>query len=91
MKHKKATIDIETKHGTYGAVLKWDAKDKAYIVKVQSLPGVFTFGKNIRDAKKMAKDVIELYCDCLIREGNIIVDDKRKVAGSIPSHVIAVR
>lgn len=92
MKHKRITADLETKRGTYEAVFKWDAKDKAYIVNVPSLSGVVTFGKNLKDAKRMAKDAIELYCECLIDDGNIIIDDKEKVFGKIPhSRIIAVR
>jgi predicted RNase H-like HicB family nuclease len=92
MTSKKLTLNIETKRGTYEAVFGWDVKDKAYIVSVPSLSGVVTFGKNLKDAKRMIKDAIELYCDCLIDEGNIIIDDTKKAFGKIPhSRIIAVR
>ena len=91
-KLKKIVLDIETKKGIYQVVFRWDVKDKAYLVSVPSLPGVVTFGKNLADAKRMAKDAVELYCTCLIGEGNIIIDDKRKVIGKIPtSHIVAIR
>lgn len=92
MTAKKLDLSIETKRGTYEAVFKWDAKDKAYIVNVPSLSGVVTFGKNLKDAKRMAKDAIELHCECLIDDGNIIIDDEEKAVGKIPhSRIIAVR
>ena len=92
MTAKKITLNIETKRGTYEAVFRWDAKDKAYIVNVPSLSGVVTFGKNLKDAKRMIKDAIELYCDCLINDGNIIIDDEERAVGKIPhSRIIAVR
>lgn len=83
---------IKTKNGTYKIVVWFDKKDKAYLVKVPSLPDVFTFGKTIADAKKMAKDAIELYCDCQVDEGHIVIDDERRAVGKLPkSHVIAVK
>lgn len=89
---EKHSLNISTKRGTYKAVFKWDKRDKAYIVSVPSLPDVFTFGKNLQDAKRMAKDAIELYCECLIDEGKIVIDDERRVVGDVPlSRIIAVR
>jgi predicted RNase H-like HicB family nuclease len=82
----------QTKTGDYEISIWFDENDKAFLVKVPSLPGVVTFGKTIEEAKKMAKDAIELYCDCLIDEGKIIIDDKRKVYGRIPkSNVITIK
>ncbi len=88
---KKYIFSIVTKRGTYSVVLKWDSRDKAYLVSIPSLPEVITFGKTLADAKRMAKDAIELHCDCLIDEGNIIIDDTKRVIGKVPrSRVIAL-
>jgi predicted RNase H-like HicB family nuclease len=88
----KKEFIIKTKDGVYKIVVWFDSKDKAYLVKVPSLPDVFTFGKSISDAKRMAKDAIELYCDCLVDEGNIVIDDERRAVGKLPkSHVISVK
>ena len=91
-KAKKYTFHIPTKRGNYDVVLTWDSKDRAYLVSVPSLPEVITFGKNLADAKRMAKDAIELHCDCLIDEKHIIIDDDKRVIGRIPrrSRVIAL-
>ena len=91
-KATKREFVIKTKEGSYNIIVWFDKKDKAYLVKVPSLPEVFTFGKSLVDAKKMAKDAIELYCDCLIDEGNIVIDDQRHAVGKLPkSHVISVK
>lgn len=90
-KIKKYTFNIPTNRGTYSVVLKWDNRDRAYLVSVPSLPEVITFGKTLADAKRMAKDAIELHCDCLIDEGNLVIDDNKMVVGKIPrSRVIAL-
>ncbi len=81
----KKTLLIQTKNGTYNIIIWWDKKDKAYLVKVPSLPGVVTFGKTLVEAKKMAKDAIELYCDCVLEKGKIIIDDQKRLVGKLPS------
>jgi predicted RNase H-like HicB family nuclease len=75
---------LKTKLGTFKVHIWWDQKDKAYLVKVPSLPGTNTFGTSLREAKIMAKDAIELNCECLIDEGKIVIDDAGRVFGRIP-------
>ena len=90
-KNKKRTFNIRTKHGSYQVVIWLDKKDNAYLVKGISLPEVVTCGINLAEAKRMAKDALELYCDCSIAEGKIVVDDQRKVFGQLPdSRVISL-
>jgi len=36
-----------------------------FTVLVPSLPGCITYGKNLEEAKKMAKEAMELYIECL--------------------------
>ena len=81
---QKQEYHIVTKHGAYRVHMWWDAKDKAYLVKVPSLPNVVTFGKTLIDVKRMAKDAIELYCSCMIDDDKIIIDDERRVFGKMP-------
>ena len=90
-KAKKKTISIKTKYGIYNVSIWFDSKDKAYLVKALGLQDIVTFGTSLVDAKRMAKDAIELYCDCAIKEGNIVIDDQKRVAGRIPqSRVVSV-
>lgn len=84
MKKRQKTVLVSTKKGSYKTIIWHDVRDKAYLVKVPSLSGVATFGKTFAEAKRMAKDAIELHCDCLIAEGKIIVDDSGRAVGKIP-------
>lgn len=85
MNKNKKELLLPTKRGTYRTVIWYDKKDRAYLVKVPALPEVVTFGKTLIEAKKMAKDAIELYCECVTDQGNVVIDDQRRVIGKIPS------
>ena len=43
-----------------------------FTVIIPSLPGCVTFGKNLNEAKKMAKEAIELYIEDMVEDGEII-------------------
>ena len=83
MKDRKE-FRIQTNRGDFRVKIWWDGKDKVYLVKGVSLPDVVTFGETIDEAKKMAQDAIELYCECAIDDGKIVIDDNGKVFGRIP-------
>ena len=83
MKKKCKEFKIQTKVGLYKIIVWRDGKDISYLVKVPSLSGVVTFGVNFADAKKMAKDAIEFYCDGVLAEGKIIIDDNGKAVGRL--------
>ena len=80
----KKLYTIKTKEGLFRVKIWRDNDDKAYLVKGISLPEVVTFGKDLKEAKKMAKDALELYCDCVIGENKIIIDDSQRAIGKIP-------
>lgn len=61
-KNKKEYI-IDTDHGAYKARIRRDEKDKAYLVQIPAFPELATFGTSLADAKRMAKDIIQLHCD----------------------------
>lgn len=65
----KKEYNIDTKHGTYKAQIWRDAKEKVYLVQIPAFPELATFGASLADAKRMAKDIIQLHCGCLIEEG----------------------
>ncbi len=46
-----------------------------YTVTVPSLPGCVTYGEDIEDAIRMAKEAIELYIEDLIANGEEIPDE----------------
>ena len=85
---KQFTID--TKHGSYRVEIRRDEKEGTYRVRVPAFPELATFGTSLADAKRMAKDIIELHCDCLVDEGKLIIDDTGRAAGRLPkSRVLA--
>lgn len=81
----KKEFFVKTRTGSFRVVVWWDEKDRTYLVKVPSLPEVVTFGTSIIDAKRMAKDAVELYCDCEVGEGNLIIDDLKNIIGKLPA------
>lgn len=84
MKKFRKNFTIQTKFGSYKVVIWWDDRDKTYLVKAVNLPDVVTFGKTIKEAKEMAKDAIGLYCDCVIDENKLIIDDTSRIFGHLP-------
>lgn len=83
MKKRKKKFLIQTKTGAYTALIRFDKRDRVYLVRVPSLSGVVTFGKTLKEAKRMAKDAIELHCACLIDEKKVIIDDKQHIIGKV--------
>jgi len=84
MGKKEHTYQVGTKHGRFTITVWYDSRDKAYLVRVPKIPEIVTFGKTLAEAKRMGVDALELYCDCIIDEGKIVVDDARKIIGQLP-------
>ena len=85
--HKVHYVLIATQFGAFRVKFVWDARDKAYLVSIPRLPGAVTFGTSFTEAKKMAKEVIELHCDCLIDEGELVRDDRGRILNPVGSKV----
>ena len=91
MAKAKKEYQIETKRGTYRVRIWLDKRDRAYLVQCLSLPEVATFGRTLAEAKRMAKDAIELYCDCVITENKLVIDDTGRAFGKLPrTRVVAL-
>ncbi len=56
----KVLIPIKTYCGTHICIFKPDQEKGGFIVTAKDLPGVITWGKNLIEAKKMAKEALEL-------------------------------
>lgn len=54
-----------------------------FTVTVPSLPGCVTYGKDLKQAEKMAKEAIELYLESLKAHKEIIEADRKSFIGSI--------
>lgn len=77
-------VTIKTKNGVFRVQIWWDKRDRAYLVKGVNLPDVVTFGRTLTEAKRMAREALELYCTCAIDENKIIIDDTGRVLGKLP-------
>lgn len=67
MKKNHRIVSVQTQYGRYQCVLEPDEK-RGFIVTVPGLAGVITWGKNISQAKAMAREAIELCVECRAEE-----------------------
>lgn len=65
----KKRIAIKTGMGTFLAFFDPNTPEKGYTVTVPKLRGVVTCGDTLMEAKRMAREAIELHCACLLDEG----------------------
>ena len=88
----KKVYPIKTEYGTFKAKIWLDKRDKVYLVEVPSFAGNVTQGDSLADAKYMAGDLIKLLCEEALDEGNIIVDDLRRMfaRGKLARHSGAI-
>jgi len=54
-----------------------------YTVVVPALPGCITWGKTLRQARRMAADAIEAYLASLLKHGEPIPDDDESLTASV--------
>ena len=66
-----STSDDYMKAVSYRVILRKETEG-SYTVIVHSLPGCVTYGDTIEEAKKMAKEAIELYLESLKEHGEEI-------------------
>lgn len=84
MKATRKEFFVRTKSGAFRVRIWWDKSDRAYLVRGISLPEVVTFGRTLADAKRMAREAVELYCECAIDENKIVIDDTGRAFGKLP-------
>lgn len=65
---KKKIVNIKTKFGCFDCAFESNAPEKGYTVTVPRLAGVVTCGKNLDEAKEMAKEAVELHCEGLLED-----------------------
>lgn len=68
---KKRYITIKTKFGSH--VCLFDPDENGYVVTAKDVPGVVTCGKNLVEAKEMAKDALELMIETIAIESPVSV------------------
>jgi len=84
MKANKQEFLIRTKDGAFRVRIWRDKGDRAYLVQGIGLPEVTTFGRTLAESKRMAREALELYCECAIDENKIVIDDKGRALGKLP-------
>ncbi len=72
---------VETRYGSFFVSIVYRARERIYIIAIPAFPGIVTEARSLSEAKKFAKEVIELQCLAAIEEGKIVIDDTRKVYG----------
>lgn len=75
----KKRYSIQTKYGTFQAVIWYDKRDKLYLVEVPDFDRTMTQGASLADAKRMAADLIELLSEEALDQGKVIIDSGRHV------------
>ena len=64
----------------YPAVIEYDRADDAYNVSFPDLPGCFTFGGTLEEAKEQAKEALSAYLESIVSR-NVEVPDASNVTG----------
>lgn len=77
----KKKYHIKTKYGVFQVSIWYDKRDKAFLVETVGFDKTATFGRTLAEAKKMAKELIELLVESVLDEGNIVVDSMMHVVG----------
>ncbi|MBI4215168.1 MAG: type II toxin-antitoxin system HicB family antitoxin [Parcubacteria group bacterium] len=69
MVFRKYKFNLRTSKGIFEVIFESNDEEKGYTVIVPSLPEIVTEGKTLDDAKKMAREAIELAIECRIKDG----------------------
>jgi len=64
-------------------VIYTEEPEEGFTVTVPSLPGCVTYGKNLKEAEKMAKEAIELYLESLKAHEETIPEGNKSFIGSV--------
>lgn len=86
MKYKRK-YNIRADQGIFRIVLESDNKERGYTVRVPKFPEIITEGKTIQEAKKMAREAIELCVECIEDEHHTHTKSKRYSPNSTSSRI----
>ena len=56
----------------------FDPNGDGYTITIPQLPGLVTEGKNLKEARQMARDAIRCYLEALLKDRTLIVSKTRK-------------
>ena len=63
---KKIKLNIKTDYGIFECVFEPD--ETGYVVTCPSVDGVVSWGKNLSEAKRMAKEAVELCIEAKVQD-----------------------
>lgn len=63
---KRIKVKVNTEYGIYECLFSSDTR--GYVVTCPSVEGVVTWGKNVTEARKMAKEAVELCVESKVQE-----------------------
>lgn len=78
----KERFSVRTKYGEFQAIVEHSKRDKVYFVSAPAFPGILTEAHTIPEAKKYAREIIELQCLAAFDGGKVVIDDTNHVYGS---------
>lgn len=56
-----------------------EVEEGGYAVRIPALPGCFTFGDSLEEARRMAKEAIQCHIEGLLKDGEPVpIEDKSK-------------
>ncbi|MBI3335041.1 MAG: hypothetical protein HY001_00890 [Candidatus Portnoybacteria bacterium] len=59
---------IPTKFGKFLCIFESNDPDPGFTVQSPAAPGFVTYGRNFKEAEKMAREGLEFHCECEIFE-----------------------
>lgn len=77
---------MKTKDLNYSVIFQKEPEG-GYTVLVPSLPGCVTYGKTLEEAKKMAKEAIELYLESVKEHDEGLPNEKDTLYGQIQVNI----
>ena len=77
---------MKTQGRNYSVIFQKEPEG-GYTVLVPSLPGCVSYGKKWEEAKKMAKEAIELYLDSTEEHEESLPDEKETLYGQIQVNI----
>lgn len=80
MKQTKETYSILTKYGTFSATIWHEKKEKLFLVELPDFDHAMTQGTTLVEARRMAKDLLEILCESAFDDGKAVIDNKRRFA-----------
>ena len=67
------------KYYSFEIVIEKEAEDEGYLAYSPNLPGCFSNGKTIEDAKRNIRQAVELHVESLLAHGQAVPQNERLV------------